>query len=41
MVSEDDLEIIDECTFAMPGGAYFDDDGMLHAKDGEGLPEGH
>lgn len=40
MLNEDDLEMIGECTFAMPDGAYFDDEGMLHAKDGEELPDG-
>ncbi len=34
------LETIDEYTYKMPSGAYFDSDEILRDRDGEALPDG-
>ncbi|QKF07199.1 hypothetical protein HLV38_02970 [Berryella wangjianweii] len=40
MIDESELEMIDECAFVMPRGAYFDDDDVLRAGNGDALPDG-
>ena len=40
MAGSESLEMIDECTYKMPEGAYWDGDEMLQGPGGELLPDG-